>query len=102
MNSAKYASEVNASSYENHYNPTLNTCFMLAKRQSLDLEKQKILIIRDIWNVNENRQVDTLACEASFKDVNTPGTHDNACLIGDFARVGEPQFSTSMRRYMER
>lgn len=95
-------SELNRSSYENHYNPTLNSCFMLVERQLTDRVKQTITVIRTIWNVNENRQIDLLDCGASFKDLDTPGNLNSDCVAGNFSAPGYQQFANSMRLYMER
>jgi hypothetical protein len=89
-------------SFENHYNPDLNGCFLLVTITRSDTGKGVTWVEWQLWDVNENRELDMLGYKLSPQAF-VPGNSENACLVGDFAncRAGE-RFGAMVRRYMER
>jgi hypothetical protein len=87
-----------AVSFTNHYNPYLNGCFVLVNRTRIESGKGVTWIEWDLWDVNENRQVDVLGfgptpeeLRIAFKprDPGTPEPPLFACIMGNFIRCGD-------------
>jgi hypothetical protein len=97
----KYLSYRDAS-FENHYNPDLNGCFLLVTITKQETNKPVTWVECQLWYVNENRELNMLGYRPGSQAF-VPGTSENACLVGDFAncRAGE-RFGATVRRYMER
>jgi len=94
---------LNGVSYEDHYNPTLNSCFLLVTKTASDTVKQVFYRQWEIWDVTKDRQLDMFRCDMSFKDMNDPTNQHFGCQMGDFARIPEArQINASIQRYMER
>ena len=89
-------------SFENHYNPDLNGCFLLVTITKQETGKPVTWVEWQLWDANENRELDMLGYRPGPQAF-VPGTSENACLVGDFAncRAGE-RFGATVRRYMER
>jgi hypothetical protein len=89
-------------SFENHYNPDLNGCFLLVTITKRETGKVVTWAEWQLWDVNENRELDMLGYRPGPQAF-VPGTSENACLVGDFTncRAGE-RFGAMVRRYMER
>jgi len=100
------------SSFENHYNPNRNACYMLVK---IEYSTSEPLNIFELWDVNENRQIDGIHCSTWIADYSQPElvAAAHACQIGDFpgiaagplARILGPEtkrFAGNLVTYMER
>jgi hypothetical protein len=89
-------------SFENHYNPDLNGCFLLVTITRSETGKAVTWVEWQLWDVNENRELDMLGYRPGPQAF-VPGTSESACLVGDFTncRAGE-RFGAMVRRYMER
>jgi hypothetical protein len=91
----------NGWSFENHYNPKENSCYMLIEGTSFDKVKKTGFRQWELWNVNENRQIDMLGCGFGFAAINDKNAVDHACATGDLARI-DGSFARSVFVFMER
>jgi hypothetical protein len=105
-----------ALSFTNHYNPDLNGCFVLVNKTRFQTGKGVTWVEWDLWDVNENRQVDVLGFGPNREELRTsakgwpPGTPEpplDACLTGNFIRCGDRdeyarRFEEVVLRYMQR
>ena len=105
-----------AVSFTNHYNPDLNGCFVLVNKMHFETGKGVTWIEWDLWDVNENRQVDVLGFGPNREELRAtakgwpPGTPEpplDACLTGNFIRCGDHdecarRFGEVVLRYMQR
>jgi hypothetical protein len=89
-------------SFENHYNANLNGCFLLVTITKTQTGKGVTWFQRELWDVNENRQLDLFAFVPGPKAL-VSGTPEFACVIGDFMKCpGGKQFGANVLLYMER
>jgi hypothetical protein len=105
-----------AVSFTNHYNPDLNGCFVLVNKTRFETGKGVTWVEWDLWDVNENRQVDVLGFGPNREELRTsakgwpPGTPEpslDACLTGNFIRCGDRdeyarRFEEVVLRFMQR
>src|SRR5262249_3248389 len=92
----------NDASFENHYNPNLNGCYVLVTIEQFKKGTGLTWIQREIWDVNENRQIDLFGFRPGPTS-SVSGTPGYACAIGDYMKCpGGEQFGAKMQRYMER
>jgi hypothetical protein len=105
-----------AVSFTNHYNPDLNGCFVLVNRTRFESGKGVTWIEWNLWDVNENRQVDVLGFRPNPEELRIaskprdPGTPEPpliACIMGNFIRCGDhdeyaQRFGEVVLRYMQR
>ena len=98
-------------SFTDHYNPDLNGCFVLLNRTG-DWFNNTYTAWWELWDVNENRQIDVMGigAEPGDKTEHVTGTSQptfEACVTGNFVRCGDrgdyaKGFATAVQTYMQR
>lgn len=87
-------------SFQNHYNPRLNDCFMVITTVSFTNQYKTHWILLDLLNVNENRELSQFTCRGDIDSKNSLG--QDSCAIGHIRLSAAAPFTKSMRFYMER
>lgn len=87
-------------SFQNHYNPKLNGCFMVITTVSFTNQYKTHRILLELLNVNENRELGQFTCRGDVANIDGPG--QDSCAIGHIRLSGAAPFIKSMRLYMER
>lgn len=83
------------SGYQNHYNKKLNKCFMNIMTTSYPKDKTRdVLIMKNIWDVNENREYGSFI---RLRKSPTP----NDCKVLDKICKSEEEWDTLVKPYME-
>ena len=98
-------------SFTDHYNPDLNSCFVLLNRTGKWIDNT-VYAWWELWDVNENRQINVMGIPAEPGDksghvVGAPQPTFEACLVGNFTRCGDrgdyaKGFATAVQTYMQR
>jgi hypothetical protein len=92
----------NDASFENHYNPDLDGCFLLLTITKSQVGKEVTWVECQLWDVNEQRQIDVFAFNPGPQAF-VIGTSENACLVGNFTNCrGGKRFGTTILHCMER
>jgi hypothetical protein len=101
-----------ATSFTNHYNPDLNRCFALVHRTFRKPSGALAEVNWELWDVNENRQLDILIVQLTDTDrealsrprpVDAPEPRKASCVLGNFPSCPYAQrFADKMLRYMQR
>jgi hypothetical protein len=88
-------------SFENYYNLTHNACYMLVK---IEYSTSIPVNIFELWDVNENRQIDSMHCFVWGIDDKAPAkvleallAEAHACQMGDFPGIAA-SVTQSLRR----
>jgi hypothetical protein len=100
---SKYAAMGNGgvyASFQNHYNPKLNGCFMVITSVSFTNQYTTHWISLELLNVNENRALSQFTCRGDGDNKN--GIGQESCAIGHIRLSAAAPFTKSMRFYMER
>ena len=100
---SKYAAMGNGgvyASFQNHYNPKLNGCFMVITTVSFTNRYKTHWILLELLNVNENRELGQFTCRGDVDSIH--GLGQDSCAIGHIRLSGAAPFTKSMRLYMER
>jgi hypothetical protein len=102
--------DLSPTSFTNHYNPDLNGCFALVNKTLSEHGKGVTWVEWDLWDVNENRQLDMFAFKPNPEDLriasqprspSAPEPRAATCLVGNFT-ICDQGFAEVLLRYMQR
>jgi len=81
-------------SYTNHYNVKLNKCFVLMTTTSHPNKKEDVLYMKELWDINENKQYGSMA---RFQKQSIP----IGCSVEDRICQSEREWDSLVKPYME-